>query len=446
VRAERWCVIGGGMLGLSMARSLAIAGQSVEVWEASGELGGLATPWKIGGVTWDRFYHVITSNDAHLLRLMRALDLEGEICWRSPQTGFYTDRQLYPFSSVIDFVRFPPLNPIDKLRLGTTILRAANESDPLRLEKITAVEWLTQLSGRKVVERIWLPLLRAKLGVNAESVNASFIWAIISRMYAARQGEGKRELFGYVPGSYRRILDTLVSRLKELDVGLHAGRPVSRVSLAPDEQITVDDGRSIERFDRVVITVPALAAANMCPDLLPIEQHRLRGIEYQGVICASMLLKRSLSPYYITNITDAMPFTAVIEMDALVDRKYLGEYALVYLPKYLPSNDPGFERDDDSIRKEFVAALNSIHPNFGMGDVCAFKVSRARYVLPICTLNYSERLPAFTTSMNGVYVVNSSQIVNGTLNVNQTLELSEQAFATIHDDAIRPIARRTQYA
>jgi len=435
------------MLGLSMARSLSLAGQSVEVWEANEHVGGLATPWTIGGVTWDRFYHVITSNDEYLLRLLRTLNLEKEIRWKSPQTGFYTDKALYPFSSILDFVRFPPLSPTDKIRLGTTILRAANVRDPAPLEKITAVEWLTELSGRNVVERIWLPLLRAKLGVNAERVNAAFIWAIIARMYGARQGRGKRELFGYVPGSYRRILDSLAAHLRQHGVALHAGRPVKRVSLTTDgNSAAVDDGRTTERFDRVVITAPAPVAAAMCPDLLSSEQKRLLDVEYQGVVCASVLLKRSLSPYYITNITDQMPFTAVIEMDALVDPADLGDHALVYLPKYVPSRDATFDRDDESIRSEFIAALNRIYPDFGMNDVSAFQVSRARYVLPISTLGYSDRLPPFTTTLKRVYTVNSAQIVNGTLNVNQTLELSERAFASIQEHAELKPHRARQYA
>ncbi len=35
-----------------------------------------------------------------------------------------------------------------------------------------------------------------------------------------------------------------------------------------------------------------------------------------------MLLKKAISPYYVTNITDSWPpFTGVIEMTALIDKK-----------------------------------------------------------------------------------------------------------------------------
>ena len=48
------------------------------------------------------------------------------------------------------------------------------------------------------------------------------------------------------------------------------------------------------------------------------EQHR--SIRYLGVICPTLLLKKAISPYYVTNITDTWPpFTGIIEMTALID-------------------------------------------------------------------------------------------------------------------------------
>lgn len=54
-------------------------------------------------------------------------------------------------------------------------------------------------------------------------------------------------------------------------------------------------------------------------------------------------------------------------------------------------------------------------------------ISRVRHVLAISTLNYSAKLPPMHTSIPGVYIVNSAHIVNGTLNVNETVQLAERA-------------------
>ena len=72
------------------------------------------------------------------------------------------------------------------------------------------------------------------------------------------------------------------------------------------------------------------------PELADAEHGRLQGVTYQGIVCASLLLKQPLAHYYVTNITDAwVPFTAVIEMSTLHRRSLeFGGNSLVYLPQY----------------------------------------------------------------------------------------------------------------
>jgi protoporphyrinogen oxidase len=166
----------------------------------------------------------------------------------------------------------------------------------------------------------------------------------------------------------------------------------------------------------------------MCAALSTEDKQRLASIKYQGIICASLLLKNSLSPFYITNITDnGFPYTAVIEMSAVVDKSSFGGRTLVYLPKYLSPDSPYFSRNDEQIREDFTSALERMYPQFSRSDVVCFRVSRAKYLLPIPTINYSANLPRCTTSVPGLHIVNSSQIVDGTLNVNETIRLAEAA-------------------
>ncbi|MEO8399204.1 MAG: hypothetical protein ABI550_05230, partial [Ignavibacteriaceae bacterium] len=40
-------------------------------------------------------------------------------------------------------------------------------------------------------------------------------------------------------------------------------------------------------------------------------------------------------------------------------------------------------------------------------------------------IDYSNNLPPVTTSVKGIHILNSSHIVNGTLNVNETIQLAE---------------------
>ena len=433
-------MLGGGFLGMTLALRLAQQGKQVTLLEGAPHLGGLASAWSLGDVVWDRHYHVTLQSDSYLRALLRDLDLESQIKWVETKTGFYTNAQLYSMSNTLEFLRFPPLGLFDKVRLGGTIFYASRLRNWKRLEQISVTEWLGRWSGQHTLEAIWLPLLRAKLGENYKKASAAFIWAIIARMYAARRAGMKKEMFGYVPGGYATVLAHLGARLGREGIGVRLGEPAKRVESTGSGKIRValKNGKS-EVFDQVVLTMAAPLAANLCSGLSTEEIRRLRGIEYQGILCVSLLLKNSLSAYYVTNITESwVPYTAVIEMSALVDRKQFGGHALVYLPKYIPSESPEFGLSEDAIREKFLSALERMYPHFKRNDVLCFRISRVRYVLPISTIGYSDRLPPVSTSVPGLHILNSVHIVNGTLNVNETVQLAERAaaqFASIPAEA-----------
>ena len=417
---------------MTLAHRLARLGKAVTLFEAADHLGGLASAWRLGDVVWDRHYHVILLSDRHLLAVLEELGLANEMEWVETRTGFFTDGQLFSMSNTWEFLQFPPLRLWDKLRLGLTIFYAARIKDWHRLEKVPVADWLRRWSGRRTLERIWLPLLRAKLGENYRKASAAFIWAIIARMYTARRTGLKKEMFGYVRGGYAHILDRFAQVLADDNVEVSLQHRAARVQSADGHvEIEFENGRR-ESFDKVVLTQPSALAARVCQGLSEEERSRLEAIQYQGIVCASVLLKKPLAGFYVTNITEPwVPFTAVIEMSALVDPKFFGGNALVYLPKYVTPDDPFFDLSDEEIKERFLAALARMYPSFEASDVRDFRVSRVRHVLAISTLNYSENLPPMATSLPGVYIVNSAHIVNGTLNVNETVQLAENAIAQV---------------
>ena len=432
-----WGIVGGGLLGMTLAHRLRQQRQRVTLLDAGETLGGLASAWSVGDVTWDRHYHVILHSDSNLRALLAEIGLENEIRWSQTKTGFYTAGKLYSMSSALEFLSFPPLNAVEKVRLAATIFYASRIRDWKPLERELVADWLERWSGRGTCEKIWLPLLRAKLGECYKRTSAAFIWATIARMYAARRSGLKKEMFGYVRGGYARILDRFTQVLQEAGVAIELGASASRVSLGPAGGVAVSyAGNRHAEFDRVVMTVPAPVALRICPDLAAGEAEKLRGIEYVGIVCASLLLRRPLSPYYITNITDpSVPLTAVIEMSALVDRSEFGGRTLVYLPKYASPGDPLFSRPDGEIEEEFLAALGRMHPGLSREDVLAFRISRAQHVFALPTLGYSDALPPTATSIPGLSIVNSAHIVNGTLNVNETVGLAERMIPSLMGDA-----------
>jgi protoporphyrinogen oxidase len=428
MRRERWGIVGGGILGMTLAHRLAQRDQEVVLFESADQLGGLASAWCLGDIVWDRHYHVTLLSDHHLRSLLAELGLDDQMEWVQTRTGFYTDGRLHSMSNSLEFLRFPPLGLWDKIRLAATIIHASRITDWQYLEQIPVADWLRRWSGERTWERIWLPLLRSKLGENYTKASAAFIWAIIARMYAARRSGLKKEMFGYVRGGYARILERFGAVLTKEGVDIRLGERVSHVEGDGDRvSVHFANGRE-ELVDRAVVTAPAPYVARLCPGLRPEEKAAWQGITYQGIVCASLVLKQPLAHYYVTNITEPwVPFTAVIEMSALVDRRHFGGNSLVYLPKYLAPDDPFFEVPDHEVEKRFVDALTRMYPHFQPSDVLSFRVSRVRNVLALSTIDYSARLPSMITSIPGVSIVNSAHIVNGTLNVNESIQLAQRA-------------------
>ncbi len=424
---QHWAVVGGGMLGLTTAWRLIHRGFRVTLLEAGPELGGLTSAWSVGDVVWDRFYHVILNSDSHLRALLADIGLESEISWIQTRTGFYTDGKLYSLSSSVEFLKFPPLSLFQKFRLGGTIFYASKLKDWRRLEQIPVEKWLRSLSGNSTFEKIWLPLLKAKLGDAYKRTSAAFIWSYIDRMYKARRSGMKREMFGYIPGGYCRILETFAEKLKAKGASIRTSSPVQVVQKDnASGKLVVHYGRdhTVESFDRVVMTVPNPVILASCRGLSEGERQSLAATEYLGVVCTSMLLDRPLTGYYVTNITDGwVPLTGIIEMTAIVDPKHLGGKHLIYLPRYLMSDSPGFDESDEQVHQRCVATLEKMHPQFRREQVLGLQTARARYVMALPTMNYSKNLPSVRASVPGLYLLNSSQITKGNLNVNETIEV-----------------------
>ncbi|MCZ7525082.1 MAG: NAD(P)/FAD-dependent oxidoreductase [Acidimicrobiia bacterium] len=428
---HRWAVVGGGMLGLTLARRLRERGHAVTLYEAAPHLGGLASAWRLGDVVWDRHYHVTLLSDAFTRGALAGLGLEEQMRWVETRTGYYSDGRLASVSNTVEFLRLPGLRLVDKLRLGGTILLGSRLRDWRRLEEVPVADWLTRWSGRRTFERFWLPLLRSKLGESYRDASAAFIWATIQRLYAARRTGLKKEMFGYVPGGYARVLERYGEALAEAGVRVELASPVEQVGSEGGELVVRPAGGAPGRYDRVVVTANAHLASRMCPQLSADERDRLDGVRYQGLVCASLLLERPLADHYLTYITDDVPFTAVVEMSAFVDPDQFGGRTLVYLPKYVAPDDPFLSCSDDEVRERFLPALAAMYPGFSADDVLAFGVSRVREVFPVPTLGYSRRVPPVRTSVPGLFLVTSAHIVNGTLNVDETVGLAERAIDTL---------------
>ena len=428
-------ILGGGITGLTSAFYLLRAGAEVTVFESRPQLGGLATYFDFGKFSWDKFYHCILTSDKPLLQLVDDLGLTSELRWTETKVGFFADQALYPMTSSVDFLRFPPLSLWQKARLGLGILYASRIKEGRPLEKILASEWLTRIFGEANYRKMWGPLLKCKLGACREEASAAFIWSTISRLYSTREKDAsKKERLGYVRGGYRTIVNRLISEIEKMGGTIVTGATVEQVTGSGGAvEIVTTNGTFL--FENAISTVPSPVLARIAPQLGGDYVKKLLQVKYLGVVCFVLVLKRALTPYYVTNLTDEdLPFTGIIEMTNLISSEETAGCHLVYLPKYTSPGDPLFEASDEQIWQTFWKSLKRVVPDLLESEVESRFLFRERFVQPLPVIDYSELVPEMRTSVEGLLLANTTQIVNSTLNNNEMVKIAKRAVAILTGD------------
>jgi protoporphyrinogen oxidase len=428
-------IIGGGLMGLALAQRLTAAGNQVTVLERDVQLGGLSTHQDYGSFFWDRFYHVILPTDGSLIAFLRDIGLGNSLRWQTTKTGFYVDETFHSLNDSMDFLRFPPLSLWHKARLATTILYGSRIDDWQRLEKVSVEDWLIRTSGRATYEKLWKPLLLAKLGQNYRRVSAVFIWSYIKRMFSARHSSAKKEQLGHVSGGYKAVFERLEKVINEAGGSIKRQIAVKRIERGA-AGLDVHTDRGNFTFEKIVFTGPVNVLRQTAGSAL-VDVQGGQDVEYLGVICMVLVTRRALMPYYVLNIADdRIPFTGVIGMSNVVATTETAGRHITYVPRYILSTDPELQAPDDEIRGRFLDGLRRLFKEFDPADVESIHINRAAKVQPLQVVGYSQLVPRSTTRDPDFFIVNTAQFVNSTLNNNSVISAVDE-FMHQHGDRFR---------
>ena len=384
-------IVGGGILGMSAAYRLAQAGAKVGLFERAPDLGGLVGSFEFDGHRVDRFYHVILPKDHRVVGLANELGLGDRFRFRPTKVGFYDAERVFSMTSPKEFLTFPLLKPIDRVRLAKFVARCQLTKTYEELDQQPLLEWLRRYSGDRVVEKMWAPLLDSKFDGRFDDLPATYIWARTRRMSSTRDSSG-RELMGWLRGGYQTLIDRLEERIVELGGEVHAGTQVDRIVGAGDSVSGLVVEGKYRPFDFILCTlVPPQARRLFAPELvesLP-EDH----CRYLGVVCLLLRTTRSVSPFYHLNITDRrVPLTTVVETTHVVDPEQVGGH-LVYASKYVDPSHPDLDRPVEDVERDYLGHVQTIFPELRPEEIVSSIVQRARVVEPVHLLGGERRLP-----------------------------------------------------
>lgn len=404
------CIVGGGIGGLTAAYELSKAGHRVFVYEKEQSIGGLVDTVAVNRETVEKFYHHIFTTDSEIIALVEELGLKDVLRWYLPRNAIFINNKLYPFTSPVDLLMFRELAVPERIKMGLTVLKAARLRDWKALEEISAKEWIVNNAGKNVYEKVFKPLLYSKFGADAENISAVWIWNKFKLRGTTRGKNLNREMLGYMDGSFKRILDTLVERITQNGGQVFTDTCVTEIVSTPDNRLCITAGGEKCVFDRVVVTAAPAVLGDIAPELPESYVKRLSGIKYKANICVMLEMSDRLSPWYwITVAGEDFPFVLAIEHTNLVqDGRYNG--SILYLSRYLDPEDEMYRLLDDSVTKIFVKGLKRIFPDMDESIIKNIHVNRALYAQPVVTGNYPAVLPDFCTPVKNLYIASMAQI------------------------------------
>lgn len=430
-------VIGGGVSGLVASRFLLQQGAHVVLLEREGFLGGMAASFEWDGIPLDRFYHFLCRGDEKLIRMTRDLGISKHLSWHLTSMGLNYQGSVYPFGTAVDLLRIPLLSLGSKLRFGIGIVRSRFKRGWTDLEDVPAPQWLLSHFGEEAYRLVHDPLISRKFGPYASSLSAAWIWARFHRLGRSRQGVFQRECLGYLKGGTQVLIDALAQEVRSLGGTLLTRNPVEEIVVQDEKVLGVRSKQGEFHAGTVLSTAPLPILPSLIPGISPDLASHLTAVPYIGVVCVLFRLRKGLSPHFWTNMSDPdSPLAGVIEYTNLDPKPELNGDRLVYLPRYLPCEDPVYCQRDEDVAQSTFQELERLYPGLAPGDMKAWKVFRYPFAQPICRTGFTRETVQIRTPIPGLYVTDSCLLHPSDRTITDTIDLAEKAGRMILEDGV----------
>jgi protoporphyrinogen oxidase/putative flippase GtrA len=408
-KPNRVAVIGAGVMGLAAAYHLLKAGHKVDVYEADTVAGGMAAHFDFSGLSIERYYHFICKSDAPTFALLEELGIADTLRWKPTSMAYYTHNALHRWGDPLSLLRFPHLSLVEKFRYGLMAFCCIRRKNWRALDGMRADQWITKWIGTRAYQLLWERSFGLKFYEYANTISAAWIWSRIKRIGSSRRSLMQEEL-GYLEGGSETLVKALVHAIEQLGGVLHLGSKVKKIQLndAGNAVSGIHVAGAFHTYTHVISTAPIPAVLPMLEDFPEALRARYAALPNIGVICVLHKLKRSVSPYFWVNVSDAeMDIPGLIEFSNLRPLEH-GTH-LVYVPYYMPTTNEKWQEDNASFAQRSFAHLQRINPEIKTDDVLDTHVARLRYAQPICPPNFVAMLPPIAPeNIVGIQIADTS--------------------------------------
>lgn len=286
------CVVGAGPAGLAAAYQLAKRGIEVEVFEASGEVGGMARSFRLWDQTVDLGPHRFFSSDPRVNKLwLEVVERDYRMVQRLTRI-FYNGR----------FFRYPlePVNALWNLGLGKATACVASyvrQRLSPSADDGTFESWVVCRFGRRLFNTFFKSYSEKLWGISCQELDADFAAQRIKKLTlgeviknALQIGRRKHRTlideFAYPVGGTGLVYERMADMVNAVGA-VHLNRPIKRVlhSNRRVSGVELADGTH-RQFDHVISTMPLTLLVRGLDDVPETVSRAASSLKFRNTILA----------------------------------------------------------------------------------------------------------------------------------------------------------------
>jgi len=437
-KSSKIAIIGAGLTGLTSAYKLTQLGYSVDIYESSNDIGGLAGGFSFHGASLEKAYHHIFLTDTKAMNLIDELKMTDELRWfdssvamiHKNETGNFT---LSPFNGAVDLIKYNHLSFFSRIRAGLITLFLQHYSKWEKLTSITAAKWMNKWGGVEVFEKLWSPLLSGKFNLFANKISMAWLWARIHVRANSRPHILAKEQLGYLRYGFASISQKLIEEITRLQ-----NAPVNEflflnTKVKEIKGTTVIFKGTSKKYDTVIGTIPTEPFYELINRSTNKEK-----IQYLNAITLAFSSDQSLSQYYWHNIMSKdAPFLVFIQHTNLVPQNWYEEKNIYYIGAYIPDNHEYMNTSNNDLEEIWFSYLKKIFPNFDESKIEGRSLFKFKYAQHVVDTDYASKIPPFCVEKGKVYLSNFSQIFPEDRGVNYAISAGEKIAKQVHQDLLQ---------
>ncbi|MBK3468907.1 NAD(P)/FAD-dependent oxidoreductase [Pseudomonas sp. MF6776] len=419
---QRIAVLGAGPMGLAVAYQLARDGHQPVVFEADDRVGGMTAAFDFSGLSIERYYHFHCISDHAFLTVLEELGLADRMCWVETKMGYWYQNRLQPWGNPVALLKFRGLSLVAKFRYGLHAFLCTKRNDWRSLDNVEAKGWIRRWVGAEAWEVLWRRLFDYKFYDYTDNLSAAWIWSRIRRIGRSRYSLF-REKLGYLEGGSETLLQAIKNDIETRGGEIRLKSPVSRVVIENKKVQGVEVNGQVERFDKVISTIPLPYVPRVMPDLPDDILQRFQALKNVAVVCVIAKLRKPLTENFWLNTNDPdMDIPGLVEYTNL---RPLDQH-IVYVPFYVPGEHPKFAEPDQVFLDKVQRYLKKINPELRDEDFIELRASRYRYAQPICDPGYLDRLPPVSLPVKGLWVADTSYYYPEDRGISESIDFGRQ--------------------